>query len=172
MNNPNAHLVQVVLLEGREYLIDVGYAAPFLSPMPLDLDETQEFVAWDDRYVLYPKDEHDRSTMELYRGGQLKHHYTVTPRPQRISDFEKSIARSFSRDSTFLNSLLLARYSPSRSIRIVNNSRYDTARSGKEPAIIHGRNELAEAVEEHFGISAKLTLKATDGLELTGDAWS
>jgi arylamine N-acetyltransferase len=38
MSQPDVHLVNVVRIDNREYLVDVGYAAPFLEPLPFDRD--------------------------------------------------------------------------------------------------------------------------------------
>ena len=37
MKNPDVHIVSVVNIENREFLIDTGYAAPFSEPIPLNL---------------------------------------------------------------------------------------------------------------------------------------
>lgn len=39
MNHPDVHMVSMVKIEGREFMVDVGYAAPFFRPLPRDLDE-------------------------------------------------------------------------------------------------------------------------------------
>ena len=71
MSNPDVHLVSMVTLEKREYLVDVGYAAPFIAPMPRDLATDYVVVLGRDRYVLKPQDARGRSRMDL-RGGQLE----------------------------------------------------------------------------------------------------
>ena len=37
MRTPDVHAVIMVNVDGREYLVDAGYGAPFLSPLPRDL---------------------------------------------------------------------------------------------------------------------------------------
>lgn len=37
MKNPDVHIVNIVNIENRDFLIDTGYAAPFLEPIPLDV---------------------------------------------------------------------------------------------------------------------------------------
>ena len=54
MNNPDVHVINIVTLNDREYLVDVGYAAPFLNPVPLYLDDSYEIVHGADRYMFYP----------------------------------------------------------------------------------------------------------------------
>ncbi len=37
MSDPDIHIVNIVKIKNREYLVDVDYAAPFAEPLPLDL---------------------------------------------------------------------------------------------------------------------------------------
>jgi N-hydroxyarylamine O-acetyltransferase len=45
MANPNVQMVVRVRVEGREVLVDVGYAAPFREPLPADL-ASEYIVDW------------------------------------------------------------------------------------------------------------------------------
>ncbi len=38
MSNPDVHLVSMAELDQRQYLVDVGYAAPFAVPLPRDAE--------------------------------------------------------------------------------------------------------------------------------------
>ena len=87
MSNPDVHMVSMVNVDGREYLVDVGYAAPFLEPLPRDLATDYSIVLGRDRYVLKPQDAQRCSRLELYRDGNLKHGYLAKPRPKQIGDF-------------------------------------------------------------------------------------
>ena len=61
MTNPDVHIVNMVTLDGGEYLVDVGYAAPFLKPLPRDLRRDHVVALGRDRYVLKPQDEQCRN---------------------------------------------------------------------------------------------------------------
>ncbi len=87
MTKPDVHVVSMVHLEGREYLVDVGYGAPFYAPIPLDLIREQEIPWGENRYVLHPRDEQGRSRMDQYRDGELVHSYLAKPEPREIGDF-------------------------------------------------------------------------------------
>ena len=63
MFNPDVHLVSVVTVEQQEYLVDVGYAAPFLTPLPRDLTTDYVIVLGRDQYVLKPQDAQGCSQM-------------------------------------------------------------------------------------------------------------
>ena len=84
MATPDVHMASVVRVEGRDYLVDTGYAAPFLSPIPLDLESDYLIELGRDRYVLKPQDEFGQSRLELYREGKLKHGYLLKPQPRTI----------------------------------------------------------------------------------------
>ncbi|MCP4713050.1 MAG: arylamine N-acetyltransferase, partial [Planctomycetes bacterium] len=64
MNNPDVHLTSMVRVEQREYLIDTGYAAPFLEPLPRDIDHDYEVALGRDRYVLRPQDNRGYSRLD------------------------------------------------------------------------------------------------------------
>ena len=39
MKDPDVHIISMVKVDGKEYIVDGGYAAPFLMPLPRDLKE-------------------------------------------------------------------------------------------------------------------------------------
>lgn len=170
MATPDVHMVSVVRIEGHEYLVDAGYAAPFLSPIPLDLDTDYIVHLGRDRYVLKPKDELGQSRLELYRQGALKHGYLVKPRPRAIEDFQPVIADSFKPAATFLNSILLARFWQDRSLLIHNlalieaHGREWTTRSLR-------REEVATEIHKQFGMPSEIVAAAIAGLRDLQDAW-
>jgi arylamine N-acetyltransferase len=81
MSTPAVHALSLVHVEGREYLVDTGYAAPFLSPLPRDLPTDYVVELGRDRYVFRPQDENLCSRLDLYRNGILKHGYFGQARP-------------------------------------------------------------------------------------------
>ena len=150
MHNPDAHMVIMVGIEGREFLVDAGYAAPFLSPLPRDLAEDYTVVLGRDRYVLRSQDSKGCSRLELYRDGKLKHGYLAKPSPKRIEDF--SIADSYRADATFMNALLLARFFPDHSIVTHNLTVVKSQTTESKSYTLQSRNELGQTVEDLFGI--------------------
>ncbi len=171
MASPNVHLVSLVRVEGREYLVDAGYAAPFVDPMPADLP-SEHVVAWGhDRYVLAPRDGAGRRRMTLHRDGVPKHGYVVNPEPRRIEDFAGVIADSFRPEATFRNALLLARFSHERSVVIHNLSLIETDGSGTRIEKLRDRTALARAAEVRFGIPATVTEAVASELPALRDAW-
>jgi arylamine N-acetyltransferase len=170
MSNPDVHLVSVVSVEGREYLVDVGYAAPFVTPLPLGLTSDHVVEAGRDRYVLKPRDAEGRSRMELYRDGELKHGYVAKPVARQIEEFEGVIANSYRTDATFMNALLLARHAPGRSVVIHNLTVIESDGSSSRTQTLFDRSELVRAIADHFGIPPAITTDVVANLAM-GDAW-
>lgn len=170
MRTSNAHMVSMVEIEGREYLMDVGYAAPFLFPLPRDLNTDYTIRLGCDRYVLKPQDTKGCSRLELYRDGILKHGYLAKPEPKKIEDF--SIKDTFREDATFMTTLLLARFYQDRTIVIHNMTVIESQGTKSKKYSLKDRDELEQAVEELFGISQAMTKIAMSGLRNLKDAWN
>jgi arylamine N-acetyltransferase len=166
MSAPDVHVVNLVSLEGTEYLVDGGYAAPFLEPMRLDLARDHEIPWGRDRYVLKPRDANGRPRLEHHRDGQLRHSYLVNPAPRQIGEFAGVIADSFRADATFMNALLVVRFSGVRSLTLRNLTLTEAdAASWRSREV--GRQELPLVIEREFGIPRSIAGEALDGVELT-----
>jgi arylamine N-acetyltransferase len=172
MNNPDVHLVNMVTVDGHEYIVDVGYAAPFLKPLPRDLKEDYEIRLGNERYLLKPQDGKGRSCLEQYRDGELRHGYTVKPVPRQIGFFADVIAHSFTDDATFMNALLLVRFFPDSSVMINNLTLIKSRGSKSEIIKLADRNELIGMIEKHFSISRNIVTEAVAEIDEMGDAWS
>lgn len=172
MAKPNVHAVVRVRLDGRELLVDAGYAAPFREPLPADV-ATEHVVSWGrDRYVVSPKDELGRTRVTLHRDGAPKHGYLVNPEPRSISDFAGAVADSFRPEATFRNALLLARFGLRHSVVVSNFSVVTTDASGSSVRRLRDRGELARTIETHFGIAANLLGPVLAGLPALVDPWA
>ena len=172
MKTPHVHALNMIRIEGREYMADTGYAAPLLEPIPRDLTVDYETKLGQDRYVLKPQDANRCSRLELYRDGVLRHGYLARPEPRKIEDFSKVIAASFSADATFLNSVLLVRFDPGRSVLIHNLTLVE---SEGDRSTVHGlanRDELIAAIEQRFAIAREIVREAVAQLGDLQDAWS
>lgn len=170
--NPDVHLVNIVSLDGREFLVDAGYAAPFLEPLPRDLKQDYVITLGRDRYVLKPKDKNGCSCMELHRDGQLKHGYVAKPTPRRIEHFARVIEESYCATATFMNALLLVRLYPNRSIVIHKLSVIESEGTDYHIHQLAGRDELPTVVEKHFSIPHAVVSEAVAELEEFADAWN
>ncbi len=172
MKTPDVHALNIITIDGREYLADTGYAAPLLSPIPRDLKTDYEIALGRDRYVLKPQDANGCSRLQLYRDGVLRHGYLAKPAPKKIEDFSKVIADSFAADATFLNSVLLARFYPSRSIVIHNLTVIESERNQSNVHALANREELIAAIESHFSIPREIVSEVVKELGSLQDAWS
>jgi len=171
MTAPAVHAFSLVQVEGREYLVDTGYAAPFLSPVPRDLKTDYVVELGRDRYVFRPQDGNGCSRIDLYRDGILKHGYLARPEPRRIEDFSGVIKGSFQPDATFLTSLLLARFYPGRSVVIHNYSLIESQGTVSRIRQLQGLEELISTIEEQFAMPHRIITEALSGQEKFRDAW-
>lgn len=171
MSNPDVHLVSMVTVDEREYLVDAGYAAPFLTPLPRDLTADYIIVLGCDRYVLKPQDARGCSRMELYRDGKLQHIYLAKPWPRQIHEFEQVIVDSYRDEATFMKALLLARFFPGRSLVIRNLTVIESQGAVSNIRTLASQDELAQVVYEYFAIPKEFTEDAVSGLGQLGDAW-
>jgi len=172
MKDPGVHAVIIVTLDGREYLLDAGYAVPFLAPLPRDLPADHVIALGRDRYVLKPQDACGCSRLELYRHGELKHGYLVRPAACRIEDFRQVIANSFRPDATFLNSLLLARFYPNHAVMIHNLTLIESEGSQSTIRTLGNRDELVAKIEDEFGMPRSIVAEAVSELRALQDPWT
>ncbi len=160
MGEPDGHTVTVVDLGGRQVLVDVGYAAPFFAPLPLDLRRDHTITFGDSRYVLRPRDPRGRSRLELLRGDRCVHAYLVKPRPLQADDFARVIRNSFAEGSTFMVAVLLVRQSPARSTRIQNLTLQEHTPDSVTHTELADRDELASQICALFGMAPRVVREA------------
>ena len=72
MKNPDVHIVSMIKIGGRDFIVDCGYAAPFTEPLPVDLKENYVITFGDEKYILNPRDDSGRSKLEQYYKGECK----------------------------------------------------------------------------------------------------
>jgi arylamine N-acetyltransferase len=172
MSNPDVHIVSMVKVDDREYIVDVGNAAPFHSPLPRDLPDDHVVSLGRDRYVLKPQDLRGRSRMEMYRDGRLRHGYTANPTPRRIEHFDRVIRHSYTDDATFMNALLLVRFYPDHSVAVNNLELIESRGTESRVTTLADRDELVSVIEERFGMPRAMVADAIADLGELGDAWT
>jgi N-hydroxyarylamine O-acetyltransferase len=172
MSKPDVHVALIASLDGREYIIDGGYGAPFLAPLPRDLREDHEIVLGRERYVLRPRDSEDRSRLEFHRDGRETHGYLLKPAPRRIGDFTAVIADSFDPAATFMNALVVIRFRPGGSLVLRNLSLTECDGAVVRDERIAGPGSLPGVLEARFSIPVEITQVAIEGIELTRDPWT
>ncbi len=172
MTNPDVHVVNLVRIEEREYLVDVGYGAPFLEPMPRDLPDDFVTTLGHDRYVLKPQDSEGRSRLDLYRGGTLVHGYTVKPTERTIDHFAPAVEASYRPQATFMNALLLARYAPNQGTVMHNLTVIEIEGSQVTTRTLAGREAIPAEVEKLFQIPREIVAEAVQPLGEFTNPWS
>ena len=171
MKEKDVHLVNLIELDGREYFVDVGYAAPFIQPIPRDLDSDFKISHGDTDYVLCPQDKKGYSELRLYRNGEHKHGYHINPKSRHISEFNDIIEQSFWQESRFMKVILLARFEQNYSQVIHNMTYIETVGSKSNKRSFKTRDELIVAIKEVFKIPAKISRYAIDEMPLSESAW-
>jgi arylamine N-acetyltransferase len=172
MTRPDVHVVSMVRLEGREYLVDVGYGAPFDAPMPLDLDREQEIVRGENRYVLHPRDTQGRSRMHQLRDGKLVHSYLAKSEPREIGDFAEVIRESYSDTATFMNVVVVEQFFPDRSLRFQNFDLKESTPDATTITRLADKEELAASIARSCGFPGKVVREAIADIALEADIYS
>jgi len=164
MKNPDVHLISVIIIDGREYIVDGGYAAPFLKPLPRELAEDYIISCGNEKYFVKPKDEKGRTKVEQYYNGELQHWYTANPQPRKIEEFNKVIKDSYADDAIFMNTLRITLFSENGSLALKNlqlTENTDTKSSANEIP----RKDVPKIIQEKFGMPADIVEKAIINLK-------
>jgi arylamine N-acetyltransferase len=164
MSQADVHVVIMVRVDGREYLVDVGYAAPFYEPMPRDLEENLVMAYGGDEWVLEPQDDSGRSRMLQYRRGLLDHGYLAKPNPRSPDFFSDVIRGSYDGDSTFMNAVGMVRFFDDRLVRIHNLTLIEATRETARVRELADRDVLVAAIRKFFGIPGAIVEMALDGM--------
>jgi len=170
MKNPDVHLISMVKIDEHEYIVDGGYAAPFLKPLPRDFPGEYVISTGRDKYIIKPKDENGRTKVEQYYDGKLKHWYRAKLQPRKIDEFRKVIEDSYADDAIFMNALRITHFSENGSLVLKNL--FLTETNGLESETIEiTRKEIPAVVREKFGMPEELVREAVSGLKELRDIY-
>ena len=172
MTRPDVHLVCLVRFEGKEYLVDVGYGAPFYQPMRRDLESEHEVVFGDNLFVLHPQNAKRQSRMDHFRDGKLIHGYLAKPEPRGIEHFDEVIRDSYSGAATFMNVVVIERFFSDRAVRIHNFTLTESTATVASITHLADRDELMAAIEHHCGFPADMICEAIADIALEADIYS
>jgi N-hydroxyarylamine O-acetyltransferase len=171
MKNPDVHLISVVRINGGEFIIDGGYAAPFLEPLPRDLKEDYIIASGNEKYILKPKNNDGTSLLEQYYKGELKHWYTVKPFPRKIEEFQKVIKESYADNAMFMNALLITHFFENGAVVLRNLNLTETF-DGDTTAVKILFEDIPGIAHEKFGMPVDLVKKAVSRLGMLKDTWA
>lgn len=166
MSDPDVHTALLVHLDGREYHVDVGYAAPLFEPVPRDLDREFEARLGNERWVLQPRDESGRSRMDHYRDEERIHGYVAKSAPRDLKYFREIIADSYRHDSTFMNHLRIVRFAGDTSLGLSDTTLVRAEGERVVATRLAGRAALLQTIEECFGIAPSVAREALAVLNL------
>ncbi len=166
MKNPDVHLVNIITIENREYLIDTGFAAPFFEPLPLDLLNDYSINCGNNLYILKSQNNNNRTQIELYSNGELIDGYKVNPQARNISEFRQIIEDSYKESSTFMNSLLITRFDSEVFIIIRNMTFIECNGTVSKKHSLDTIDQLASVIDNYCGIPKTLVLESIQGLHL------
>jgi arylamine N-acetyltransferase len=171
MSKPDVHIANIVAIENQEYIVDAGYGAPFLEPLPRNLQVDYIISSGINRYVLRPKDKNGCSRMDLYINNVLQHGYLLKPQSRSIDEFEEIIAGSFSPGATFMNSILLAKFSPGYADIIHNLTYMEIKNDIAAMKTINSKEELVVIINKVFGIPANILKIVLADLPMNQGVW-
>ena len=172
MKERDVHIVNLVKVEGREFIVDVGNAAPFMSPIPRDLSIDYKLSFGTDEYILNPMDSTGCSRLTLYREGIANHGYLMNPIPRNIKEFAHVVSSSFRPESTFMNCVLLVHYGKNYS-NVLHNLMFIESRGSKvRKNSLKTTEDLIIAIEKKFAIPNSVSRIALEGLYISQEAWS
>lgn len=167
-NNYFLHL----LLSALGYIVDGGFAAPFIEPLPRDLASDYLVALGGERYVLSPMDAAGRSRLTFARDGVSRHGYLVNPKPRKIDEFSGVIEDSFRPEATFMNAVLLVKFGEHRSTALRNMMQIECRGETSTKVPLRTRSDLIAAILEYFCIPAHISRAALHGLTIDEDAFS
>jgi arylamine N-acetyltransferase len=170
MKNPDVHLISMVNIDGKEYIVDGGYAAPFLKPLPRDLNTEIVINSGNDKYIVNPKDENGRTKVEQFCNGELMHWYTAKPQLRKIEEFRNVIEDSYTDHSTFMNALRITSFSENGSIALKNLTLTETTGSNTSTIKIK-RKEIPAVALEKFGMPEHLVKEALENIKELKDIY-
>lgn len=159
MKFPDVHMVSIVEIDFCEYIVDCGYGAPFLEPLPRNLNSDYTLFFGDEKYILKPKKSDGTSRLEQYYKNELKHFYNVKPYAKKLSEFKKVINDSYADDALFMNNLLITRHSHDYSISL-RNFLLTVIKKNEVIQRVIETEQIPDVVNSYFGIPAKLVRTA------------
>lgn len=122
MRSPDLHSSICVRLDGVGYQVDVGYAAPFCYPIPLNR-LPQTIAAGPARYDIHRvQSRPDSYEVDRLVDGNRRHGYVVHPPARKPELFRSAILDSYRTDSTFMRCLRISRVVRSEVVDLRNRT--------------------------------------------------
>lgn len=149
----DVHIAMIVTCEGRDYIVDCGFAAPFFEPLPADLTDPRVIAFGDERYVIQPRDHEGRLRVDCHAGGEWRYGYLLKPEHREWRNFEPIVAASYAPDAHFMNALWIVRFNEQGSVAL-RDRRLTRVIGGRSTTTEIADDDMPGAAQEIFGISA------------------
>ncbi|MGD8781395.1 MAG: arylamine N-acetyltransferase [Ignavibacteria bacterium] len=147
----DVHLVNIVKIENKRYLVDVGYGAPFYKPIPLDGIKPFE-INWSVFKYVLTNEPDNRHKITVYKNGTNVHHYIINKEKRNIKHFREAVQNSFRGEAEFMNRLRLIKYFDDYSIEL-SNMKYTIHKDGSSFShTIKNVDELEYIVHNKFDL--------------------
>ncbi len=163
MNSPHVHSCIRVHLDNRQYHVDVGNAAPFLEPFPLDT-LPYEFERGDMKWI-FDKAEDRRVRCRVFQHNEHVHGYVANEQPFVAEEFRHIVEDSFQPGRTFMSLLRLVRIFPEHTVELKNRTLRVHRGSSTDETTLNSISELRQAVNEQFLMPRCPVEKAVEILE-------
>jgi len=171
MKNPDVHMISIVKIDEQEFIVDVGYAAPFFEPLPICLSKDLAFNFGEEKYVVKSKDINGRAKIEQYSGNKLQHWYTTNPLKRKIEDFKKVIADSYSDDAIFMNAVRTTRFTETGSL-VLKNLYFTKTVNGFSSTTKVSLEDIPSLIEMNFGMPLNVVKEAVGHFKELKDIYS
>ena len=172
MSAPDVHIVSIIEIDKKEFIADVGYAAPFFVPLPRNLSTEYQINFGYDKYILFPKDSNGFSRLKFFRNGDLKHGYIVNPKSRTLAEFDCVIKASFEDTATFMNSLLIVLFGNNSSKVIHNFSVIEFKSDNYKKRTLPNENKLVREIVNEFRIPKEIVMESLSQISNYKDAWN
>ena len=171
MKNPDVHVISIVTIDRNEFIVDVGYAAPFFEPLPIGLNKDYIVKSGKEEYRIKPIDMNGRTRVEQYYNGKLQHWYCANLRLRKIEEFTKVIKNSYSDDAVFMNALRITRFTNDGSLILKNLLLIETVGLKTSVTKISYKN-IPDIIQQKFGMPAEIVKEALLNIRELKDIYS
>jgi N-hydroxyarylamine O-acetyltransferase len=171
MKNPDVHMISIVKIDVQEFIVDVGYAAPFYEPLPRNLNEDFTITNGNEKYIIKPVDKIGRTRVEQHSDDKLQHWYTAKPESRKIEDFRKVIEDSYSDDAVFMNAVRITRFTETDSI-VLKNLYLTKTEKNQTSTIKFQLQDLPFIIQENFGIPLNVVKEAVGHFQELKDIYN
>lgn len=169
---PRSHAVCRVRIDDEVHLVDVGYAAPFYHPIPLD--SLPQAIPHGDTTYYVQRDPAQRDVVEVaaMQNGARAFGYVARPPAIPIADaatvFAAAIDRSCAPDAQFMRRLRISRFFASRVLEVHNNRLVTTHHNITTVTPIRDVGELEAIVHEALQLPRMPVREAVEALRARG----